>query len=318
MGGEIMRVFDLHCDTLTRCKRKGWSLDGRESDLRLSDAKDFDAYLQLYAIFIPDEVRGERAQQYFSIHHLFYRRQLEEAAGQMYDVRTLRSLRAAPNKKGRMSSILAVEGGSVLNGELDMVQTLANAGVRSMTLTWNGENELAGGAASEEGLSDFGRAAIREMERLHIAVDVSHLNDRSFYDVIETAEVPVIATHSNSRAVCDHRRNLTDEMFCLIAQKGGIVGLNFCRDFIADGGKNADLTAMAEHVEHFLELGGENAIALGSDYDGADIDPCIDRPSKLRDLHHVLLERGWTQEQLDKLFFNNALNYFDRLIAGEW
>ncbi len=311
-----MRVFDLHCDTLTTCKRKGWDLENEGSHLRLSDAEGYDAYIQLYAIFIPDEIRGERAGQYFSIHHLYYRRQLEQAAGRMADIAARRSLHAAQNKRGVMSSILAVEGGCVLGGDLDMVQVLANAGVRSLTLTWNGENELAGGAASDGGLSDFGREAIRELERLHIAVDVSHLNDRSFYDVLEAAEKPVIATHSNSRALCAHRRNLTDEMFRMIASRGGLVGLNFCRDFLAEDG-DVTLDTLARHVEHFLELGGEDTIALGSDYDGADIPACIDRPAKLRDFYDRLIERGLTQEQADKLFFLNACRYFDRLIAGE-
>lgn len=311
-----MRVFDMHCDTLTLCKRKGWSLDNGQNHLRLSDAQDFDAYIQLYAVFIPDDVRGEQAERYFSIHSAYYRRQLAESQGKLRDIHSVKTLEQAASCKG-MSGILAVEGGSVLHGSLDMVTVLANAGVRSLTLTWNGNNEIAGGAQDDGRLTDFGRQAIRELERLRIAVDVSHLNDQSFWDVLEAAEKPVIATHSNARGICPHRRNLTDEMFLAIAGRGGVVGLNFARDFIASPGEEADLRQMARHLEHFLELGGEDALALGSDYDGAVIDGCIDRPHKLQALYQVLLEDGVSAKQADKIFFGNAYRFFGRLMAGE-
>lgn len=311
-----MRVFDLHCDTLTLCKQKGWTLDNGQNHLHLSDAQDFDSYIQLYAVFIPDEVRGRQAENYFSIHSAYYRRQLAESAGRLFDVHSEKTLIQAAERRG-MSGILAVEGGSVLHGSLDMVTVLANAGVRSLTLTWNGNNEIAGGAADDGRLTGFGREAIRELERLHIAVDVSHLNDQSFWDVLKAAEKPVIATHSNARSVCPHRRNLTDEMFKAIAQSGGLVGLNFARDFIAPHEEPADLAAMARHLEHFLELGGEDVLAIGSDYDGADIDSCIDRPQKLKDLYQTLLDGGVSEKTADKIFFGNALRFFSRLYAGE-
>ena len=310
-----MQVFDMHCDTLTYCKQKGWSLDNGKNHLHLSDALDFDSYIQLYAIFIDDALRGKRAQDYFSIHHTFYRRQLEEAGEALYDVNSPEGLRTASSRRG-MSSILAVEGGSVLGGDLEQVEYLQNAGVRSLTLTWNSNNELAGGVKDDGHLTDFGREAIAALEKAGIAVDVSHLNDDSFWEVAEAAEKPFIATHSNSRSICGHPRNLTDEMFQEIVRRGGVVGLNFANIFIAPGGEGATLERMARHVIHFLELGGEDTVALGSDYDGADIDDCIDAPHKLYDLRDTLLKAGVTQEQCQKLFFGNAYRYFDRLISG--
>lgn len=309
-----MRIFDMHCDTLTVCKRKGWGLENPHTAVRLSDALDFDSYVQLYAIFIPDTLRGERARSFFSIHHAFYRRQLEQAHGALLDIATAADLQRAYTRRG-MSSILSVEGGTVLDGDLEMVQVLHNAGVRCLTLTWNDKNEIAGGMASDGRLTDFGRQAIREMERLHIAVDVSHLNDGSFYDVLDAADAPVAATHSNSRSICPHGRNLTDDMFERIARTGGVVGLNFLRDFIAGDGGKADLHRMAAHVEHFLDLGGEDAVALGSDYDGGGIDACIGRPQKLRDLRAVLRADGLSEGQLDKFFYGNAARFFGRLLS---
>lgn len=311
-----MKIFDMHCDTLTYCKKKGLDLDSELCALRLSDAREFSSYIQLYAVFVPDELRGSRAGDFFSVHHAFYRRQLEELGKAMYDVHTTRSLYAAANRRG-MSCILAVEGGGVLGGELSKIEELRNAGVRSLTLTWNGDNEIAGGVLGEGSLTEFGREAVAELEKSRIAVDVSHLNDKSFWEVVRAAKKPVIASHSNARAVCPHKRNLTDEQFCEIARMGGVVGLNFAKYFITDGGEGADLAAMARHVTHFLSLGGENAVALGSDYDGAGLDECIDRPIKLQNLYEALLSAGVAPDQAEKLFFTNAYNYFDRLIAGE-
>ncbi|MCI8623999.1 MAG: hypothetical protein HFG26_10105 [Provencibacterium sp.] len=311
-----MRIFDLHCDTLTCCKKKGWTLENGENHLHLSDAEDFDSYIQLYAVFIPDEVRGVQAENYFSIHNAYYRRQLAESEGMLYDVHSLKTLERAAQQKG-MSGILAVEGGSVLHGDLDMATVLANAGVRSLTLTWNSNNEIAGGVLDDGGLTAFGREAVAELERLRIAVDVSHLNDRSFWEVLDAASKPVIATHSNARSVCGHPRNLTGEMFDAIVEQGGLVGLNFARQFIAPDEEPADLAAMARHVVYFLERGGEDVLALGSDYDGAIIDGCIDRPYKLKNLYRALLENGVSEAQADKIFFGNAFRFFSRLYAGE-
>lgn len=310
-----MRVFDMHCDTLTRCKGQGWQLNGGECDLKVADMKEFDCYIQLYAVFVPDEVRGERAGQFFCAHHAFYRRQIEEQGGTFYPVENARQLHAAKNRKGP-SSILAVEGGAVLGGDLNKIAELKNAGVRALTLTWNGDNEIAGGVAGDSGLTEFGHAAIEQLEKNGIAVDVSHLSDRSFWEVLEAAKKPVIATHSNARAVCLHRRNLTDEQFVAVKNRGGVVGLNFASSFITDEGKNANLAAMVRHVAHFLALGGQDTVALGSDYDGAGIDPCIDRPKKLLDLYEALLQSGISREIADKLFFENAYRYFDSLISG--
>lgn len=311
-----MRVFDMHCDTLTVCKKKGWDLDNENCQLRLGDADGFDSYVQLYAVFIPDEVRGERAQSFFGAHHAYYRRQLEHLGPRLYDVPDLAALQKARDRRG-MSSILAVEGGCVYGGELGMVEQVYNAGVRSVTLTWNGNNELAGGVMDDGRLTDFGKEAVHEMERLGIAVDVSHLNDESFYDVLAATEKPVFASHSNSRAVCSHPRNLTDDQFCHIAERGGVVGLNFYKQFIADGGEGATFDQMLAHLDHLLQLGGENVLALGSDYDGADIEEIIDRPRKLKNFYQALLDNGFGRELADKIFYWNAYGYFERLLAGE-
>ena len=136
-----------------------------------------------------------------------------------------------------------------------------------MNLTWNNPNALSGTNCEEpeRGLSEQGRAFVREMQRLGMLVDVSHLSDPGFWDVIEIARWPIMASHSNSRAVWDHTRNLTDDMFTAIIKNHGVVGLNLCREFV---GGAEDIDALAGHLEHFLSLGGEKTVALGGDLDG--------------------------------------------------
>ena len=151
--------------------------------------------------------------------------------------------------------------------------------------------------------------AIAEMERQNIIVDVSHLNDEGFADLCKIASKPFIATHSNSRAICGHSRNLTDAQFCEIRDRGGIVGLNYYRNFIVDGGETTSISDLLKHVHHFLELGGENTIALGSDFDGADIPGYLDSVEKVDNLYDALLADGLGKELAEKILFGNAYNF---------
>jgi membrane dipeptidase len=162
-----------------------------------------------------------------------------------------------------------------------------------LTLTWNGKNDIASGNDTADGMSDFGREAVRALEDHRIVVDVSHLNDAGFADLLHVATRPFVASHSNSRAVCPHPRNLTDAQFGEIRDRGGLVGINYYRAFIADvpAGKDVTFDQLSRHIDHFLSLGGEKVLALGSDFDGSDT-PCL--ACTLRRRARVLLARGIT------------------------
>lgn len=310
-----MRVFDLHCDTLTYQKRRGRSLADPDCQLILEDAKAFDAYIQLFAVFVPDNCRGQRAGSFFSAHHAYYRRQLEELGDALYEVRHLRSLKAAANRRG-MSSILSVEGGHVLGGELEKISELKNAGVRALTITWNGDNELAGGVSGSGGLTPLGAEAIPLLEKAGIAVDVSHLSERSFWDVLEHAKLPPIASHSNAKALCSHPRNLTDDQFEALMERGGLVGITFADLFIIEGGEGASMDHLIEHIQYFLDLGGRNTLALGSDFDGASLPGDLTRPRALLLLCERLLQKNISEQTVKNLFFENAFRYFSALFSG--
>ena len=185
---------------------------------------------------------------------------------------------------------------------------LKSDGVRYLTLTWNGENAIAGGSGTDKGLTRFGREVIRELNRLKICTDLSHLNDKSFFAAIERAEYP-IASHSNSREICPAPRNLTDEQLKLIGEKNGLIGLCFYPKFL---GGNA-FEKIYENICRLGNLGLENNIAIGSDFDGADMSDELSDISKVPDLYAYLEKRGISAGTLKKIFYENAQNYFDKL-----
>lgn len=329
-------LIDLHCDTLTALTPEDAPLlsslrDPAQRDKavrifaqRVQNTNTLDLpgrhfslsavpkgvnWCQFCAIFIPDGLPQEEAVAYYDLHQRNFARQMEALSEKVLPCRTAGEIEAAW-AAGRTAAVLTVENGSALAGRLDRVETLARDGVRMLTLTWNGENELGSGHVTDHGLSDFGREAVRELERAGIILDVSHLNDRGFDDLLETATKPFAASHSNARSVCGHRRNLTDDQIGEMARRGCLIGLNFCRNFLRAGQRPAVLEDLWRHVEHFLELGAERCLALGSDADGADIPQDLDCPEKFARLYQYVLERGLTPAVADRIFWKNSLDFF--------
>ena len=205
----------------------------------------------------------------FNTVHSYFKEQLAQHAGLIEQVMDARDIRRIVDE-GRCAAMFTVEGGSFLGEELDRVYEAADLGVKMITLTWNDKNAIASGNKTTDGLSFFGRDVVRTMEKRRVVVDVSHLNDRSFWEVLEVAERPLVASHSNSRKICAHPRNLTDDQFRAIVERGGLVGLNYCKRFLSEAG-HVTHDDVLRHVDHLLELGGEHVLALGSDYDGCDV-----------------------------------------------
>jgi len=266
-------------------------------------------WCQCCAIFIPDELRGEEAIAYYELHVRSFYRQMEALSDKVLPCRCAADIERAW-AAGKTAAVLTVENGSALAGRLDRVEALARDGVRMLTLTWNGENELGSGHETDHGLSEFGREAVRELERQGIVADVSHLNDRGLEDFLSVSEKPFAASHSNARAVCGHKRNLTDEQITEMVRRGCLIGLNFFQDFLRTGEEPASLDDLWRHVEHFLELGAENCLALGSDADGADLPAGLDRPAAFAGLYRYFLEKGLPQRQCEGILWKNALGFF--------
>lgn len=306
-------LFDLHCDTLTACgasSPRPNTLDDPQADLSLSNLPQDVHWAQCCAIFIPDELTGTGAYSYYRAHRASFIRQMGQFSARALPCHTASDVKAAWSCR-KAAAILTVENGSVLEGRLDRLAELAADGVRMMTLTWNGINEIGSGHGSSQGLTLFGRAVISQMEELDIMVDVSHLNDVGFQDVLETAQKPFVASHSNARAICSHRRNLTDGQIREMVQRHCLIGLNYSDHFLRnDGGATFD--DLLRHVEHFLSLGAESCLALGSDFDGTILPAWLNSPQKASELYMRFCLRGFPSHLCDKLFFQNALAFFHR------
>lgn len=304
-------LIDLHCDTLTACgasDARPNTLDDPKADLSLSNLPRHVHWGQCYAIFIPDALTGNGAEDYYYAHQASFARQVKQFSARVAPCRTAGDMETAWTQ-GKAAAILTVENGSALGGKLERVDTLSQDGVKMMTLTWNGSNEIGSGHASDQGLTSFGRAVIPRMEERGILVDVSHLNDTGFRDVLDVARKPFVASHSNARAVCSHKRNLTDDQIREMARRRCLIGLNYSDHFLREGGK-ASFDDLLRHVEHFLTLGAEDCLALGSDFDGTTLPPWLDSPKKAAGLYDRFLQCGFSPALCDKLFFRNALAFF--------
>lgn len=326
------KVFDLHCDTIDQlCMRSvepfkskiaeqaklgidtSGTLATNGGALALDRMAAYD-WCQCFAVWVPDIYDVEGARR-------FYRRARDWFSGQVTChsdmVEQVRDARRVGNvlASGKTAAMLTMENGSLIGDDLGIVDELAADGVKMVTLTWNGRNSIGSGKCSHEGLSEFGRQVVRALEDARIVVDVSHLNDEGFADLLEVARRPFAASHSNARSVCNVPRNLTDDEFRAIRDRGGVAGLNYYRGFIVErecpAGGEATFDELCAHVEHFLDLGGEDTLALGSDYDGSDVPTWLDRCEKVEGFHTRMVAR-FGQAVVDKLFFENAQAFFER------
>lgn len=314
------QLFDLHCDTLTAlfgtpAEETADLLNDPARDLSIGKMPAGIKWAQCFAIFVPDDQRGGDAVAFFDHYAAAFHRCMERHRDKILPCRSCADMENA-FRQGKFAGILTVEGGAALAGRLERVKTLYDAGVRMMTLTWNGPNELASGHDTQNGFTPFGREAVAEMERLGLLVDVSHLNDRGFEELLTFAKKPFVASHSNARAVCGHRRNLPDAFIREMVRRGGLIGLNYYRRFLSDEGRG-DLDDLYRHVCHFLELGAERCIALGSDYDGADFHPDLDSVEKSLGIAGYLIARGIPEKTAEDLMFGNAWRFFQSHLTGE-
>lgn len=323
------QVFDLHCDTLDRLALHGSAefppfapQDIGVPHARMSSLSDNDAHISLdrigayawcqcFAVFVPDELRNDDAWRFFEQVRAYFADQMEIHAGrieQVRDARTIPSVLAS----GKTAALLTVEGGAFFDGRsLERVAHIAEAGVKMLTLTWNGENAVGSGHDTNRGLSPYGKRVVGALEAEKIVVDVSHLNDRGFSDLCDIAARPFAASHSNARGVCGHKRNLEDAQIRAIAEAGGIVGLNFCTQFLSDAHADPTHDDVLRHIDRIVEAGGEEVLALGSDYDGCDVPSWLAPADRVSDLH-ALMAAHFGRAFADKACFGNALAFFER------
>lgn len=340
-----MPLIDMHCDTLTALLRDASLGDLMENKLSvdLKRLQSHDAAIEFFATFIyldafkdrnPDEAWdfAMKVLDYFDENASRYPDDVMKI--QSYeDVRSCLLMNggkeigkcagALPtdsdkDTKKRVGALLTIEEGGILNNSMERLETLYDRGVRLITLTWNFENCLAfpNSSNSDEnsrGLKAFGFEAIERMSELGMIVDVSHLSDGGFYDVAKTLKKPFVASHSNARAVCNHQRNLTDDMLVRLAQCGGAAGLNLCPAFL-DEKNGCTIEAMTAHILHILRVAGEDTPAIGTDFDGIHGELEIPDTSQLGKLWESLQKRGVSERILDKIMYQNAMRVLKEVL----
>jgi membrane dipeptidase len=310
-------VFDLHCDTAyallgADCNSVG-SLKKNDLHIDLERAAGLAGYAQCFACFTTPFM-----EQWHHISPItIFERELATIQREIDQNKRKIGLAYSAGdvknnlEKGKASAILTLEGTAGFGYDPALLEDLYMIGFRMVTLTWNEQNPLAGSHETGGGLTDLGREFVREAQRLGMILDVSHLSDEAFEQVVEMAKLPVIASHSNSRAVCNVSRNITDDMFRQLCRTGGVVGLNQYAKFVAE---KPDLDSICDHVLHFLELDPEGKhIALGGDLDGCDeLVEGFGGIQSYPTLADKMLSRGITEPLIRNIFWNNALGVMER------
>lgn len=281
-----MNVFDLHCDTATELYHKSLPFDNSVTHINLRSLQGFEATL-CFAVFFDDRKPNPNSAEFF------------QAVADRVDAL----------KHPGLTPILTAEGAGALAYRADWIDLLCQRSCRMASLVWNGRNPLATGAVTDDRapLTDAGRAAVRELIRRGVTVDVSHLSGAGTDEILHRTDAPIVASHSNARALCDHPRNLTDDRAREIFRRGGLIGLNLCPYFLTDG--RASTEDVCRHAEHFLKLGGEKGLSLGCDWDGAPLPEDMKDFSSLRDLAKVF-ETAFGKELTERIFYRNASRFF--------
>ena len=310
-------VFDFHCDTalalLGENLNQAGSLRKNALHIDLERARELDGYAQCFACFttpISEHLRGISPV-------LLFERELATIQREVDKNKDLISIAYSPKQieknreSGKMSAILTLEGTAGINYDPALLEDLWAIGFRITSLGWIEKNPLTGSNVTGGGLTDQGREYVREAQRLGMRIDVSHISDEGFWDILKITQEPVIATHSNSRAVWNHSRNITDDMFRAICETGGVAGYNACRDFT---GENPNVDTICDQILHFLELDPSGKhIALGGDLDGVEATPDgLDGVQSYPVLAQRLLQRGLGEELVMDIFWNNAI----RVLSG--
>ncbi|MDO4750050.1 MAG: membrane dipeptidase [Eubacteriales bacterium] len=302
---ETIPYFDAHCDTITKFR----PLRKNSCQVDLERLSGHRPSAQIFSVWAPDFL----ANGWYTMPVLKHlRRELKRNEDLVCLCVSAQEARQAA-EAGRVAAFLSVEGAELLDCSAARLHAAYDLGVRMVNITWNRDNVLAGAAMDGEGgLTPRGRAFVRGCQQLGIAVDVSHLSDTGFWDVMRVAERPVLASHSNARALCGHKRNLTDAQFRAIIHNGGVAGINLYPEFL---GRGRDVEAAADHMEYFLSLGGRKNICLGCDFDGVDELPAGIRGVQDVDLlYTVMRSRGWSPAILEDIFYNNLLRFLEEAL----
>ena len=314
-----MRFIDTHCDTMGECIARSEgkvTLQNNPGHINMEKLIRGGAMAEFFAIFIPTHDSGAGKgvtlppYDYFQFVYKAYLKELEANKDVLAPACNYDDIMA--NKAaGKVSSVLTVEDGVPLEGKMERLEEFYQKGVRLISITWNYENSLGFPNSKDpeimnRGLKQFGLDCIERMNEMGMLVDVSHLSDGGFWDVVKHSKKPFIASHSCCRALCNHTRNLTDEMLHALGEKGGVVGINFASQFLNEGAEYTDIQSVVRHMLHIRDKAGLDALGFGSDFDG------ITSTLEFKDYTGLplivdALKPHFTDDEIDKICSGNML-----------
>lgn len=309
-------VCDAHVDSLPKI------LDGRDFGERsevghvdLVRLKEGGINAQIFACWIAPKFAPDNAIKRTLILIDLMNQLLERYSDKIVLAKNIDELKQI-YESGNLAVILSIEGGHAIQGEIAALRIFYQLGVRCMTLTWNNHNELADSSLNSRddgGLTELGKAVVGEMNRLGMLIDLSHSSEKTFWDTIECSETPIIASHSNAKSLCNHRRNLTDKMIEALAEHDGFIGINFFPDFL-DASGQASLDDVLDHIDHIVKIGRVDCVGLGSDFDGISRVPVgLEDCSKMPHITKGLIERGYSENEIRKILGGNFLRVFEEV-----
>lgn len=313
--------IDMHCDTLLKGVR-----EEREEIYELPEAmadvkrlKEAQVICQFFAIFFPPKQNQypegvkplPEDEELFKKAREIFQNTIQkhgEVLGQAVNYQEVIQQQEA----GRVAGILTMEDGRAVLGSFERLQYFYSQGVRLISLTWNYENCFGAPNSRDvkimqKGLTSFGKEAVGVMNDLGILVDVSHLSDGGFWDVAAFSKKPFVASHSNCRSLCNHTRNLTDEMIHSLAEHGGVAGVNFEPNFLQEGKQESTMEQIAAHIKHFVQIGGEECVGIGTDFDGIQGVFEVGEPTAMERLFAYLHRSGFSEDLIEKIAYRNVL-----------
>lgn len=324
-----MKVADMHSDTvceLLKKRKSGKNVSLRENALHmdLKKMKQADYLLQNFAMFV-DLSACENPYKEAKAEYVVFKREMEKSHDLISQVFCYEDI-LKNQEMGKISALLTIEEGEVCLGEVEKLEEFYELGVRMMTLVWNFHNSLSTSAVQREislprnyvgkrmGLTETGIVFVERMEELGMIPDVSHMSDAGIEDMLQVAKKPFVASHSNARALCNHRRNLTDDFLKRMGEKGCLIGANFYSEFLHEGAKLSETERIAEHILYMVNTAGIESVGLGSDYDGIDCMLEMSDCSKIQMLADALKKKGMTENQIESVFYKNVLRLYKELL----
>lgn len=306
-----MKFIDLHCDTAGRIFYEKLSLKESICSVDIKKLKTGQSLAQVFAIFVDQELNDNPYDEFLKIYNNFVN-EISKNSDDMEIVTNVKEMDGCRNNN-KIGAFLSIEEGEVIKGNIELLKEVYRMGIRILTITWNYKNKLGYPnylfKYQNEGLTDKGIEVINECENLGIIPDASHLSDGGFYDLIKVCKKPFIASHSNARAITNHPRNLSDDMIKLLANKGGVMGINFCSKFLGKA-PISSIEEIIEHIKHIKHVGGIDILSLGSDFDGIINDVEIKNASEFNKLYEALEKINFTEDEIEKIFYKNVQRVF--------